>query len=247
MFAVANLRGGGEYGEAWHRAGMLTKKQNVFDDFAACAKLPDRPQVHRPGQAGHRGRQQWRLADGRRTDPASRPVRRGGFARGHLRHVARGASAQRRVQCHRVRHGERAGVFKALYAYSPYHHVVDGPITRAVLFLTGDNDPRVDPLNSRKMTARLQASGTQAPGPAQDQQQQRSRHRNGAERVPGSGGGRIGFSIRSVGRPVAVCVRSGLKFEGLARCVRAVGICPHRCFITLDLPITSPATTPKRP
>ena len=53
--------------------------------------------------------------------------------------------------------------FKALYAYSPYHHVVDGTNYPAVLFLTGANDPRVDPLNSRKMTARLQASGTKNP------------------------------------------------------------------------------------
>jgi prolyl oligopeptidase len=50
--------------------------------------------------------------------------------------------------------------FRALYAYSPYHHVVDGTNYPPVLFLTGDNDPRVDPLNSRKMVARLQASGT---------------------------------------------------------------------------------------
>ena len=54
-------------------------------------------------------------------------------------------------------------LFRALYAYSPYHHVVDGTKYPAVLFLTGDNDPRVDPANSRKMTARLQASGTERP------------------------------------------------------------------------------------
>jgi prolyl oligopeptidase len=53
--------------------------------------------------------------------------------------------------------------FRALYAYSPYHHVVDGTNYPPVLFLTGDNDPRVDPLNSRKMVARLQASGTKRP------------------------------------------------------------------------------------
>jgi prolyl oligopeptidase len=56
---------------------------------------------------------------------------------------------------------KEAEQFKALYAYSPYHHVVDGTKYPPVLFLTGANDPRVDPLNSRKMTARLQASGTQ--------------------------------------------------------------------------------------
>jgi len=50
--------------------------------------------------------------------------------------------------------------FKALYAYSPYHHVVDGTPYPAVLFLTGANDPRVNPMQSRKMTARLQAAST---------------------------------------------------------------------------------------
>jgi prolyl oligopeptidase len=48
--------------------------------------------------------------------------------------------------------------FKALFAYSPYHHVADGKTYPAVIFLTGDNDPRVDPANSRKMVARLQAA-----------------------------------------------------------------------------------------
>ena len=53
---------------------------------------------------------------------------------------------------------KEADQFQALYAYSPYHHVKDGTDYPAVLFLTGDNDGRVDPMNSRKMTARLQAA-----------------------------------------------------------------------------------------
>ena len=57
----------------------------------------------------------------------------------------------------------RRDQFKALYAYSPYHHVIDGAQYPAVLFLTGANDPRVEPANSRKMTARLQACGTRQP------------------------------------------------------------------------------------
>jgi len=56
---------------------------------------------------------------------------------------------------------KEADQFKALYAYSPYHHVQDGTNYPPILYLTGDSDPRVGPLNSRKMTARLQASGTQ--------------------------------------------------------------------------------------
>jgi prolyl oligopeptidase len=58
---------------------------------------------------------------------------------------------------------KEADQFRALYAYSPYHHVVDGTQYPAILFTTGANDPRVDPMNSRKMTARLQASGTRKP------------------------------------------------------------------------------------
>jgi prolyl oligopeptidase len=58
---------------------------------------------------------------------------------------------------------KEADQFRALYAYSPYHHVRNGTQYPAILFQTGANDPRVDPLNSRKMTARLQASGTKQP------------------------------------------------------------------------------------
>jgi prolyl oligopeptidase len=58
---------------------------------------------------------------------------------------------------------KEADQFRALSAYSPYHHVVDGTQYPAILFTTGANDPRVDPMNSRKMTARLQASGTRKP------------------------------------------------------------------------------------
>ena len=54
-------------------------------------------------------------------------------------------------------------LFNALYAYSPYHHVKNGTNYPSILFLTGANDPRVDPMQSRKMTARLQASGTSRP------------------------------------------------------------------------------------
>jgi prolyl oligopeptidase len=58
---------------------------------------------------------------------------------------------------------KEADQFKALYAYSPYHHVKDKTQYPAILLTTGDNDPRVDPMNSRKMAARLQASGTKQP------------------------------------------------------------------------------------
>jgi len=158
VYAIANLRGGGEYGEAWHEAGRLTKKQNVFDDFAACAKL---------------------LIDAKYTNPTKLAIE-GGSNGGLLMGAALtqhpelfravvsyvGIYDMLRVELFpngafnvtefgTVKDPEQ---FKALYAYSPYHHVEDGRAYPAVLFLTGDHDGRVDPANSRKMTARLQAA-----------------------------------------------------------------------------------------
>src|SRR5579871_1446827 len=163
VYVIANLRGGGEFGEEWHRAGNLTRKQNVFDDFAASARY---------------------LIDHRYTNP-SRLAIEGGSNGGLLMGAALtqhpelfravvsyvGIYDMLRVELHpngafnvtefgTVKENVQ---FRALYAYSPYHHVVDGTQYPAVLFLTGDNDPRVDPANSRKMTARLQASGTKRP------------------------------------------------------------------------------------
>ena len=163
VYVYANLRGGGEFGEDWHRAGMLTKKQNVFDDFAAAA--------------------QW-LIDHRYTNP-SRLAIEGGSNGGLLMgaELTQHPDLFRAVVSHvgiydmlRVElqpNGafnvtefgtvKEADQFRALYAYSPYHRVKDGTQYPAVLFLTGANDPRVDPSHSRKMTARLQASGTKRP------------------------------------------------------------------------------------
>lgn len=163
VYVIANLRGGGEFGEEWHRAGNLTRKQNVFDDFAAAAHY---------------------LIDHKYTNPARLAIE-GGSNGGLLMGAALtqhpelfravvsyvGLYDMLRVELHpngafnvtefgRVKELDQ---FRALYAYSPYHHVVDGTRYPAVLFLTGDNDPRVDPANSRKMTARLQASGTKRP------------------------------------------------------------------------------------
>jgi len=160
VLAIANLRGGGEYGEDWHRAGMLTKKQNVFDDFAACARYLIDHKYTTAAKLGIEGGSNGGLLMG--AELTQHPELFGAVV-SHvgiydmLRVELQPNGAFNTTEYGTVKEPEQ---FKALYAYSPYHHVVDGTNYPPVLFLTGDNDPRVDPLNSRKMTARLQASGT---------------------------------------------------------------------------------------
>jgi prolyl oligopeptidase len=159
IYAVANLRGGGEYGEAWHRAGMLTKKQNVFDDFAACANYLIDHKYTVPAKLGIEGGSNGGLLMG--AELVQHPELFGAV----VSHVGIYDMLRVELQPNGAFNVTEFGTvkepdqFKALYAYSPYHHVVDGTMYPPVLFLTGDNDPRVDPLNSRKMTARLDASG----------------------------------------------------------------------------------------
>ena len=159
VLAVANLRGGGEYGEDWHRAGMLTKKQNVFDDFAACARYLIDHKYTASAKLGIEGGSNGGLLMG--AELTQHPELFGAV----VSHVGIYDMLRVELQPNGAFNTTEFGTvkeqdqFKALYAYSPYHHVVDGTNYPPVLFLTGDNDPRVDPLNSRKMTARLQSSG----------------------------------------------------------------------------------------
>jgi prolyl oligopeptidase len=160
VVAVANLRGGREYGEAWHKAGMLTKKQNVFDDFAACAHYLIDHKYTTPAKLAIEGGSNGGLLMGaeltQHPDLFGAVVSHVGIY-DMLRVELQPNGAFNVTEFGTVKEDDQ---FRALYAYSPYHHVVDGTKYPPVLFLTGDNDPRVDPLNSRKMIARLQASGT---------------------------------------------------------------------------------------
>ena len=161
VYALANIRGGGEFGEAWHKAGMLDKKQNVFDDFIGAAE--------------------W-LIKNKYTNP-SRLAIQGGSNGGLLV----GAALTQRpdlfqaVLCefpdldmlgfYRFKNNNPPALleygnasvpeqFKYLYAYSPYQKVKPGEKYPAVFLTTGDQDTRVPPLQARKMTARLQAAST---------------------------------------------------------------------------------------
>jgi prolyl oligopeptidase len=157
VYAVANIRGGGEFGEEWHRAGMLEKKQNVFDDFIAAAE--------------------W-LIDNDYTNPSRLAIQ--GYSNGGL--LVGAALTQRpdlfqavlcrhpdldMVRYHEFENNNPPALleygnasdpeqFKFLYAYSPYQRVTEGAAYPAVLLTSGDADTRVPPLQARKMTALLQ-------------------------------------------------------------------------------------------
>jgi prolyl oligopeptidase len=158
--ATANLRGGGEYGEEWHHAGNLTHKQNVFDDFIACAQyLIDHKytsSAHLAIIGGSNGGLLMGAAFTQRPDLFRAVVSFVGIY-DMLRVELDPNGAFNVTEFGTVKDPEQ---FKALYAYSPYHHVKDSTVYPTILFLTGENDHRVNPMQSRKMTARLQAANS---------------------------------------------------------------------------------------
>jgi len=163
VFVVANVRGGGEYGEKWHQQGALTHKQNVFDDFHAAGR--------------------WLIDNGYTTSDklALQGGSNGGLLMGATltQHpeLARAVVSQVGIyDMVRVELDPNGSFnttefgtvkdkdqFNALYAYSPYHHVVSGVRYPAVLLTTGANDGRVNPMHSRKFAAALQAAGGGGP------------------------------------------------------------------------------------
>src|SRR5208283_556331 len=159
-FEFANLRGGGEYGEKWHLAGNLTHKQNVFDDFYACAQYLVAHKYTSPEHLGIEGASNGGLLMGSALTQHPEMYRVVLSFVGIYDMLRVELSPNGAFNVTEFGTVKEADQFKALYAYSPYHHVVDGAQYPAVLFLTGANDPRVEPANSRKMTARLQASGS---------------------------------------------------------------------------------------
>jgi prolyl oligopeptidase len=158
VFVVANLRGGGEFGEDWHKAGNLTHKQNVFDDFIACAEHLIRRGYTSPGKLAVMGGSNGGLLMGafltQRPDVARAVVARVGIY-DMLRVELDPNGVFNVTEFGSVKDPDQ---FKALYAYSPYHHVKPGAAYPAVLFPCGENDGRVNPAHSRKMIARLQAA-----------------------------------------------------------------------------------------
>ncbi len=158
IYVVANIRGGGEYGEEWHLAGNLTKKQNVFDDFAACAKhLIERGYTRSEKLAVEGGSNGGLLMGAFLTQNP-------GLARAVVAHVGLYDMLRVELDANGAFNVTEFGTvkdpaqFRALHAYSPYHNVKDGTKYPAVFFLAGETDGRVNPAHSRRMTARLQAA-----------------------------------------------------------------------------------------
>lgn len=158
VWAIASVRGGGEFGDAWHRAANLDKKKTSMDDFAACARF---------------------LVAGSYTTPERLAIE-GGSAGGLLMygvmvhypdlmravvaHVGYGDVLRTELSPNGLFNTTEFGTvknetqFRGMYDYSPYHHVVNGISYPALLATTGLNDPRVEPWQSFKMVARLQAA-----------------------------------------------------------------------------------------
>ncbi len=158
IHVVANIRGGGEFGEEWHLAGNLTKKQNVFDDFAACAQHLITRGYTRPEKLAVEGGSNGGLLMGAflTQNPA--------LARAVVAHVGIYDMLRLELDPNGAFNVTEFGTvkdpaqFQALHAYSPYHHVTDGTKYPAVFFLAGEHDGRANPAHSRRMTARLQAA-----------------------------------------------------------------------------------------
>jgi len=157
VFVVANLRGGAEFGEEWHRAGMLDKKQNVFDDFIAAAeyliaaKYTDKERL--AIQGGSNGGLLMGAAFTQRPD-----LFRAVVCQVPLLDMLHYQNFQiAKLWIPEYGSAEDAQQFEWLYAYSPYHHVTPGMEYPAILFMTADRDTRVDPMHAKKMAALLQA------------------------------------------------------------------------------------------
>ena len=156
IFVIANLRGGGEYGEEWHKAGNLTRKQNVFDDFIACGEYLIKTNYTSPERLCIEGASNGGLLMGAAL------TQRPDLFRAVVSHV--GVYDMLRVELdpngafNVTEYGTVTNPqhFEALYDYSPYHRVKKGKSYPAILLTAGENDGRVLAYHSRKMTAALQ-------------------------------------------------------------------------------------------
>jgi len=158
IMAIANLRGGGEYGESWHRAGMLDRKQNVFDDFIAAAEHLVSEGYTRPDKLAIQGGSNGGLLVGAAVTQRPELFRAAVCAVPLLDMIRYHNFRIARLWIPEYGSADDADQFRWLLAYSPYHRVKDGTRYPAVLLATAESDTRVDPMHARKMAARLQSA-----------------------------------------------------------------------------------------
>jgi prolyl oligopeptidase len=157
VYAVANLRGGGEYGEEWHQAGTRLKKQNVFDDFIAAGEFLIREKYTNPKRLAILGRSNGGLLVGAAL--TQRPDLFGAALPGvgvmdMLRYHTASANARQWSSDFGI--SEDSAEFKALHAYSPVHNIRPGTCYPPTLVTTADRDDRVVPWHSYKFAAAMQ-------------------------------------------------------------------------------------------
>ena len=156
IYAVANLRGGAEFGEDWHRAGMLDKKQNVFDDMIAAGEHLIAEKYTDKDHLAIQGASNGGLLMGAMI--TQRPdLFRAVVCQVPLLDMLRYQNFQiAKLWIPEYGSSDNPEQFKWLYAYSPYHHVKAGTEYPAILFMTADTDTRVDPMHAKKMAALMQ-------------------------------------------------------------------------------------------
>ena len=157
-FAVPNMRGGGEYGEDWHKAGMFGKKQNVFDDFFAATRYLIDEKYTDAANLAIWGRSNGGLLMG--AAMTQHPELYGAIVCGYpLLDMLRYQNFEfGRLWTTEYGSADNAADYKYIRTYSPYQNVKEGTKYPAIMFFSGDNDTRVDPLHARKMTAEMQAA-----------------------------------------------------------------------------------------
>jgi prolyl oligopeptidase len=217
VYASANIRGGGEYGEEWHAAGTLTRKQNVFDDFIAAGEWLIANKYTTNSKLAIRGGSNGGLLVG--ACITQRPELFGAalpevgvldmlrfhrFTIGHAWRSDYGAADRYPNEKDPNNTFGTEEQFKALYAYSPYHNVKDGVCYPATMIMTGDHDDRVVPAHSFKFAAALQAAqgkNATCPNPALIRIETRAGHGAGkpTAKVIEEAADRWAFLVRALG------------------------------------------------
>ena len=157
-YAVPNLRGGGEYGEEWHKGGMLHKKQNVFDDYIGAAEYLIKNKYTNSNKLAIRGGSNGGLLVGAAMTQRPDLYRAVICAVPLLDMLRYHLFGSGKTWVEEYGSADDKADFEALSGYSPYHHVKAGTKYPALLMMSADSDDRVDPMHARKMTAAIQAA-----------------------------------------------------------------------------------------